>query len=116
MNQSILSRRTIPMLLAGSVLLVSAVERIVHAQAATPTVAPTPVVSSKPPFTTPLRWKSTGVLVAPVSDETHNLVSVKDPTIVRFNDLWHIFATTANTQGNWSMVYLSFADWKDATN
>jgi GH35 family endo-1,4-beta-xylanase len=67
-------------------------------------------------FRTPLQWKSTGVLIAPVSDETHNIVSVKDPTIVRYNNRWHVYATTANTRGGWSMVYLSFADWSDAAD
>jgi len=70
----------------------------------------------KLPFSTPLNWKSTDILIKPISDETHNIVSVKDPTIVRYNDKWHIYATTANTRGHWSMVYLSFADWADAAN
>jgi hypothetical protein len=52
----------------------------------------------------------------PVSDETHNLVSVKDPTVVRYDNKWHVYATTANTRGNWSMVYLSFSDWTEAAN
>ncbi|MBN1818875.1 MAG: endo-1,4-beta-xylanase, partial [Sedimentisphaerales bacterium] len=38
-------------------------------------------------FTSPPKWKSSGILVSPVSDETHQIVSVKDPTIVRYNDL-----------------------------
>lgn len=70
----------------------------------------------KLPFATPLMWKSTDILIKPISDETHNIVSVKDPTIVRYNDKWHIYATTANTQGHWSMVYLSFANWADAAD
>lgn len=88
----------------------------------------------------PLRWKSTGVLVAPQNDPTHFLYSVKDPTIFRYQDKWHVYATAfmvsgpeaaelqnagANQpaqgqqrggRGGWSMVYLSFADWKDAPN
>jgi CheY-like chemotaxis protein len=43
-------------------------------------------------------------------------VSVKDPSVVRYNDRWHIYATTAATNGAWGMVYLSFADWADAAN
>lgn len=67
------------------------------------------------PFVTPLRWTSTHVLVKPVSDETHQIVSVKDPTIVRYNGLWHIYATAYSTSaGTWSMVYLNFSDWTDA--
>ncbi|HPD46943.1 MAG TPA: non-reducing end alpha-L-arabinofuranosidase family hydrolase [Anaerohalosphaeraceae bacterium] len=66
-------------------------------------------------FPTPLKWKSSGVLISPVSDETHQIVSVKDPTIVRYNDLWHIYATVySNSARTWSMVYLNFKDWEDA--
>jgi hypothetical protein len=67
------------------------------------------------PFDTPLQWKSSGVLVKPVSDDTHTIVSVKDPTIVRFNDRWHIYATVYSTSARtWNMVYLNFEDWADA--
>jgi len=80
--------------------------------------APSTVRADAPklPFATPLQWKSTGVLIKPVSDETHSLVSVKDPTVVYYGNKWHVYATTANTQGGWSMVYLSFGDWSDAAN
>jgi len=66
-------------------------------------------------FATPLHWKSTGVLVQPVSDPNHTIVSVKDPTIVRYNGLWHIYATAYSTSARtWTMVYLNFKDWPDA--
>lgn len=86
--------------------------------AAKPTELSSAVANApKPPFTTPLKWKSTGVLVKPVSDEMHKIVSVKDPTVVRFNDLWHIYATVYSTSAKtWNMVYLNFKDWSDAPN
>jgi hypothetical protein len=69
----------------------------------------------KLPFSTPLKWKSSGVLVSPVSDANHTIVSVKDPTVVYYNGLWHIYATAYSTSGRtWSMVYLNFKDWADA--
>ena len=69
----------------------------------------------KPPIATPLKWKSSGVLVRPVSDETHKIVSVKDPTVVHYDGLWHIYATAYSTSARtWSMVYLNFKDWSDA--
>ncbi len=77
MNKSILPFST------SSMLLVAGALSLLAAEPATP----------KLPFTTPLQWKSSGVLVMPVSDATHEIVSVKDPTIVRYNDLWHIYAT-----------------------
>jgi hypothetical protein len=82
-------------------------------------VATAPVASdsaSKSPIIGSLKWKSSGVLIKPVSDETHELVSVKDPTVVYYNGMWHVYATTSNSKGNWSMVYLSFKDWSEAGN
>jgi hypothetical protein len=67
------------------------------------------------PLVTPLQWKATAALVKPVSDANHTIVSVKDPTIVRYNGLWHIYATAYSTSARtWSMVYLNFKDWSDA--
>ncbi|MGA7123814.1 MAG: non-reducing end alpha-L-arabinofuranosidase family hydrolase, partial [Polyangiaceae bacterium] len=58
-----------------------------------------------------LRWTSTGPLVGPVPDPGHAIVSVKDPTVVYFNDQWHLYATTADVAGHWSMEYVHFSDW-----
>ncbi len=69
------------------------------------------------PFETPLKWISSDVLIRPVSDERHTIVSVKDPTIVRYNDLWHVYATVYSTTARtWTMAYLNFKDWSDAPN
>lgn len=71
--------------------------------------------ASTVPFTTPLKWKSSDILVSPISDDTHKIVSVKDPTIVRYNEKWHIYATAySNSARTWSMVYLNFKDFSDA--
>ena len=40
-------------------------------------------------------WSSSGVLISPKSDATHNILAVKDPTVVRYNNNWHVFASTA---------------------
>jgi hypothetical protein len=66
------------------------------------------------PLTGPLKWTASGVLVSPVSDEAHQIVSVKDPSVVYYDNAWHIYATTANDRGNWSIVYLTFKDWAEA--
>lgn len=76
----------------------------------------TPSATADSPLVGPFKWKSSGALVKPDSDERHQLVSVKDPTFVRHNDMWHIYATTANTRRQWSMVYLGFKDWPDAAS
>jgi endo-1,4-beta-xylanase len=60
------------------------------------------------------RWSSTAPLIAAKQDPTHPIVSVKDPSVVFLDGRWHVFATTANTMGSWSIVYLSFPDWAEA--
>ena len=85
----------------------------VHAQ----TAETTSQDELKTPIATPLKWKSSGVLVKPISDKSHTIVSVKDPTVVHYDGLWHIYATAYSTSARtWSMVYLNFKDWSDASN
>lgn len=61
-----------------------------------------------------MHWCSTGPLISPRANQQHPILSVKDPSVVYFGNRWHVFATTADDKGQWSMVYTSFADWKDA--
>lgn len=63
-----------------------------------------------------LSWSSTGAIIAPPSDATHDLVAVKDPSVVRFEDRWHVYASTVSKTGAYNMVYLSFADFSDVSN
>jgi hypothetical protein len=111
-----------------------------------PDLGPLPEIHAPVPNTLPgllggpIKWVSTGILVAPQNDATHFLYSVKDPTIFRYNDKWEIYATAfmvsgpaaaalqnpdANQPGagfgrggggGWNMIHTSFADWKDAPN
>lgn len=73
-----------------------------------------PVTSDalRPPF----QWVSTGPVIRVKPDERQSQVSIKDPSIVRYNDRWHMYATYATRDGAWGMVYTSFADWKDAAD
>ncbi|MBP7936281.1 MAG: glycoside hydrolase [Phycisphaerae bacterium] len=88
---------------------------LLAAAPATPVpAASSPAAAQAGPLAGSFQWKSSGVLIKPVSDETHRLVSVKDPTVVYYAEKWHVFATTANERGQWSMVYLSFKDWSEA--
>jgi hypothetical protein len=63
----------------------------------------------------PRTWTTTRPLVFPLPDAQHPIVSVKDPSVVYHNGKWHVFATTADTTGAWSMEYLNFRDWNEAT-
>jgi endo-1,4-beta-xylanase len=60
------------------------------------------------------QWSSSGPLISPKPDAAHPIVSVKDPTVVRYKDRWLVYATTANTSGEWSLQYTSFRHWSQA--
>ncbi len=113
-----------------------------------PDLGPLPEIHAPVPNTLPgllgkpLKWKSTGVLVAPANDATHFLYSVKDPTIFRYNNKWEVYATANMVSGpaaaallnpgtnqpgpgprrggggggTFNMVHVSFADWQGAPN
>ena len=65
-------------------------------------------------FPESIQWTSTGPIISPESDETHSLKAVKDPSIVRYGDEWHVFASSVSTTGAYNLVYTSFADFADA--
>ncbi|WP_117212381.1 non-reducing end alpha-L-arabinofuranosidase family hydrolase [Allorhizocola rhizosphaerae] len=62
------------------------------------------------------QWSSSGILISPKSDATHNIRALKDPSVVYHNGRYHVFATTTNQNGAYSMVYLNFADWSQANS
>ena len=70
--------------------------------------------TAAPALPASFEWTSSEVLVSPKPDAAHPIVSIKDPSIVRHRDRWHVFATTANTAGDWSLAYLNFSDWSQA--
>jgi endo-1,4-beta-xylanase len=56
-------------------------------------------------------WSSTGALLGPKSDATHNLTAIKDPSVVFFNNKWHVFASSVTAAGTYNLVYMTFPDW-----
>ncbi|WP_211253365.1 non-reducing end alpha-L-arabinofuranosidase family hydrolase, partial [Glycomyces tenuis] len=62
------------------------------------------------------QWESSGALIGPKPDGGHDVVSTKDPTVVHYDGQWHVFFTTANTAGAWSLAYTSFSDWSQASS
>ena len=61
-----------------------------------------------------ISWVSTQPLITPASPDH---VSIKDPTIVNYNNLYHVFATVYDTKrGAWSSVYLNFSDFSQAAS
>jgi hypothetical protein len=61
-------------------------------------------------------WESTGSLVSVQQTRPgRTLTSIKDPTVVNVDGQWHVYATTADTAGGWSMTYFGgFEDWSQA--
>ncbi|GAA3889118.1 hypothetical protein GCM10023084_47130 [Streptomyces lacrimifluminis] len=59
------------------------------------------------------KWSSSGALIGPKPDSTHNIAALKDPTVVHYNGKYHVFASTASAAG-YNLAYLSFTDWSQA--
>lgn len=57
----------------------------------------------------PLRWTSTGPLMSP---KNAGWVSIKDPSIVKYNGTYHVYATYYDTA--YKSMYASFTDWNSA--
>jgi len=60
------------------------------------------------------RWKTGLPLVAPVDRLGEVCFSVKDPSIVRYGDRWHLFCTVRGSSRTHTIEYLTFTDFKDA--
>jgi endo-1,4-beta-xylanase len=70
-------------------------------------------------FPTSFQWSSSDSLLGPVSDASHELAAIKDPTVVYFGDRWHVYASSVDASGSYNLVYRSFADFSataSATN
>lgn len=60
-------------------------------------------------------WQASDALIAPKSPAGHDFVSIRDPTVVYWNNAFHVYATVYDrTAKGWNMVYLNFADWSQA--
>jgi hypothetical protein len=68
------------------------------------------------PLPSTLRWSSSGVLAGPRSDATHNIVAIKDYSVIRHNNQWHVYATTASRSGGWNLVHFAAPDWSQMAN
>src|SRR5690348_10590663 len=62
----------------------------------------------------PFEWKSSGPLIKPPVD-ARQIHGVKDPSIVYYDNRFHVFMTTATSTG-WGIAYASFANWDEAPN
>ncbi|KAF2249159.1 glycoside hydrolase family 62 protein [Trematosphaeria pertusa] len=60
------------------------------------------------------KWSSSGALVGPKSD-SRNIKGIKDPSIVYYNNRYHVSASTAVSSG-YNMVYFNFTDFNNANS
>ncbi len=83
--------------------------QLVRVDGTTPPPAPGGTLPSS------IRWSSSGVLAGPKPDSAHSdLTAIKDYTVVRHNNAWQVYATTASPSQGWNLVHFSFADWPQA--
>ena len=57
----------------------------------------------------PLKWVSTGPLISP---KNSGWKSIKDPSVVKYNGTYHVYATYYDTA--YKSMYTSFTDWNSA--
>lgn len=60
------------------------------------------------------RWRVSEPLVAPAARPDDPCCSVKDPTIARHENRWHLFCTIRSQKRTHQIEYLSFDDWPNA--
>lgn len=59
-------------------------------------------------------WKASAPLLSGDKKPRDPHICVKDPTIVRYQDRWHLFTTVRSVGGKVDIEYCRFADWKEA--
>lgn len=60
------------------------------------------------------RWAASAPLVSPAERPNDPCYSVKDPSIVRFENEWHLFCTIRSEKRSHQIEYLRFDDWPHA--
>jgi len=56
-------------------------------------------------------WRAGAPVVSPLQRPGEQIYSVKDPTIVRYKDRWHLFCTIRGRERSHQIEYLCFDDW-----
>jgi hypothetical protein len=60
------------------------------------------------------RWTTREPLVRPAQGRADPCHAIKDPTVIRHEDRWHLFCTIRSRTRTHQIEYLSFRDWKEA--
>lgn len=62
------------------------------------------------------KWSSSNILISPKSDSSHNIIAVKDPSVVSYNGRWYVYFSTVDANGNYGMATINFTDWSQAAS
>jgi hypothetical protein len=60
------------------------------------------------------RWTTAGPVIRPEAGRDDPCHAIKDPTVVRYDGRWHVFATIRSRQRTHQIEYLNFSDWSEA--
>ncbi|ETS73947.1 hypothetical protein PFICI_13813 [Pestalotiopsis fici W106-1] len=60
-------------------------------------------------------WSSSDALIGP-KDDSRALAAIKDPSIVYYNDAYHVFASTISESAGYNLVYFTFGDFSEAND
>ncbi|TDZ36031.1 putative alpha-L-arabinofuranosidase axhA-1 [Colletotrichum spinosum] len=63
-------------------------------------------------FPASFKWSSSGAIVG-AKDDGRGIAGIKEPSIVKIDGKYHVFASTAQASG-YNLVYLSFTDFNSA--
>jgi len=66
-------------------------------------------------FQVPIRWEYSAPLIAPEQREMDASHAQKDPSVVFFEDKWHVFMTV-KLKGRSAIEYCSFENWEKANS
>ena len=90
-----------------AILLVSSIVVAGQAQAAGPG-------SGNGLVTGEFKWVMSEPVLAPMKLGNVQWIAVKDPSVVRYKDRWHVFCTVRGIERSHAVMYASFAQWDGA--
>jgi len=62
------------------------------------------------------RWWAGEPVLSPTNRPGDKCYSVKDPSVVKFEDRWHLFCTIRSEKRTHQIEYVSFKNWEDANS
>jgi len=60
------------------------------------------------------KWVASEPVLEPMKLGDVQWIAVKDPTVVRYKGIWHLFVTVRGIERSHAVVYATFKDWSEA--